>query len=158
MKNDTAESQETNPQNATFEETEYPEEGAVQLYAEPLPMNCPPIAAEEPISRKVWRIVPNEAPAQIDFKSHALTGKSCPPEVCECRKSSCSVFTPSDKKPFVFKLPKFKNQFAATLNISERSGKIIENTETGHIDLWMYKNFDPLLHITDVVKISDLFP
>jgi len=150
------ESRETIPLNFTYVGTDAPTGESVQSYAEPLPENCPPLEAKESTPQKVWRLVRTTSPTQDDFRSHAFMGKPCPARICACMASSCSVFKLSPKKPPVFNLPKFKNKFVATLDIGEGSGKIIENDSTGHIDLWIYKEFNPLLHIDSIVKNKDL--
>lgn len=125
-------------------------------FAEQLPAGCPPQSACAPETRSVWRIVPSETPTENDFRSHAFLKKPLPERICACVASSCSVFSPSKRKPKIFGLPKFKKKFVATFEIDKDSGLIDENFTTGHIDFWMYKGFDPTLKIKSVIANKDL--
>lgn len=126
------------------------QDGELVQFAEPLPPQCPPLEAHEGELRQVFRLLESPHPTEDAFKSHAARGKACPKGVDPCRWASCSLTLDTEK---LRKLPKFKDthQFAAVLNIPEKSG--LAKGGGPHIDFWRGKHFDIVAAVTRVVRL-----
>lgn len=108
----------------------------------PANATCPPSDANRPERQTVIRLVAAAPPKSDDFCSYHTLGKPKPIDVDPCRWASCSVFT---TKPALAKLPRIRKRFKfiAELEIDEDSG-VVKAGHGGHLDLWMFSDFDPL--------------
>jgi hypothetical protein len=124
------------------------------VFRETLPNDCPPSDAHDGGCASAFRFVPADPAIAANFDSYAAQGKPLPvgTDVTPCRWASCSLYSDlatARKKRKLKSLKKYR--FVAELRIPAKSGKMKE--VSGHIDLWMYKDFDP---IAAIVLIRDL--
>lgn len=125
-------------------------------FRETLPDNCPPADAHEGACAQAFRFVATTAPTAADFDSYAAQGHQLPDgiSVCPCRWASCSLFSDIrtvQKKRKLKSLKKYR--FVVELKIAAKSGRLKESY--GHIDFWMYNNFDPLAAILMIKDLDD---
>lgn len=125
-------------------------------YKEDLPDGCPSKDAVDPGDMGVLRLVKGQKVTESDFYSYTRLNRPNLNGIPQCRWSSCSVFKQgkgeslSDKYRF---LPKLKLKYVVVLELNNESGKIFEG-KNGHIDLWMYKEFDPVSSASIPVKVQ----
>lgn len=119
-------------------------------FRENLPPRCPPGNAVDVAYEGALRFVRSSSVRIEDFLSEASKGvnRRCDP----CALASCSLFVNRSSRSFIAttRLPKFKNMRVAEINIPVGSGLSILNVESGHIDFWMYENYDPVASIIQV--------
>lgn len=78
-----------------------------------------------------------------DFKSYAELGKK--PRGCNTNNASyysCSLFLSEEPLKAALKLPK-PNKIICKGKIIDDYGPVYINYDTGHVDLWLYKNATP---------------
>lgn len=126
------------------------------MYKETLPStSCPPDTAL-PMTGMLLRLVANDTVTADDFRSWAAINKRFMAKR-ECASASCSMVSPAVKPEALKDLLKFPNLkdkiFAACVSIDEDSG--VTETKGTHVDLWMYKAFDPVKSTTSVIKVED---
>lgn len=131
---------------------------AGEVFKEPLPPQCPPADAPVADGRNVLRLI--EAPDKISaasFHSHAKLGKKVPPTVCPCRWASCSTFNAEAKPHYLTgatKLPKLRHmKYVAVLHLPPEAGRI-KVDQNGHVDVWMYSDFDPLENVVTYKEVG----
>lgn len=127
---------------------------ATTKFREVLPDSCPPEDATTNGHEVAYRLIPGGKAVDGHFDSHCAMGKPCPPELSPCRWSSCSLFESRATALKQFKLPKVRKRFShfAILKIAPGSGYSVHK-ESGHIDFWMFANFNPVNAITGVEPI-----
>lgn len=126
------------------------------MYREPIDAiitcTCPPPTAIT-MEAVGYRLVKSTPMLDIDFHSHAALGKRKPPDLDECRWSSCSLFCKLESLVGINGLPKLKGVWAGVaeipLNIS--SGPYLTQT-SGHIDWWPLASFN-ILGNASIVKV-----
>ncbi|MEN5278171.1 hypothetical protein ABE527_14620 [Brucella sp. TWI432] len=124
-------------------------------FFEDLPAQCPPAAAADVPYQQIWRVVADKNCNADEFKSHHARGQKKPPTVDECSYASCSLLTDFQKiKKLAKGLPKkrYPKPFIAELNIPMGSGLSVNNSKTSHVDFWMFKSFDPVSAIVQIVE------
>jgi hypothetical protein len=123
-------------------------------FRERLPPSCPPSGAHTNGFEVAYRFIPGQKPTSQDFDSYHAQGKACPPGADLCRWASCSLFVSKGHAAGVIKLPKVRARFThfAVLRIAPDSGYSLANG--GHIDFWMFKNFDPVSAVVTIEEIE----
>jgi hypothetical protein len=120
-------------------------------YREILPPECPPGDAIVLDRQIVIRLVPANPAVSEDFDSHAKAGRKCPHGCSPCQWAACSVFVDPMRPEQItdlLKLPKMRQMhFFARLLVDINSGKARLTKGSGHISLWMYASFNPVLAI-----------
>lgn len=134
---------------------------SMSIFREELPPGCPPNDAHDTSDMEVLRLVRSEVIQPDAFDSHAKLGKHPPKSVCGCRWASCSVFKSEQGKHLpsaMTKLPMIKKQgftHVAVIKLDGNAGKFKESASgNGHLDLWMYASFSPLLAVSAVKVIE----
>lgn len=127
-------------------------------FFEELPKHCPPKNTPKMSSSIVLRLVSSEQPTLADFHSQAALGRERRGDVDECCHASCSVFK-ADKKinraQQLRKLPKIKSRkHVAYLDLGPDAGLAKHSEHTNHIDLWLFKDFNPLGAVQSVEKLA----
>jgi hypothetical protein len=125
------------------------------VYREALPLDCPPADATSLERQVVIRLVPTQPALAEHFDSkakEAQTNGKKPPRRCPpCIWAACSVFvTPlrPERIADLLKYPTMQNmRFAVRFTVDESSGLGLVTIETGHISLWLYRSFNPLVAI-----------
>ena len=123
-------------------------------FAETLPPQCPPADAE-PLSKAVLiRLAKEPKPKPESFASHAARGLPIRGDVSSCSHASCSLFVhdeTGDQLNAMRRLPRFKSfKHAFLLNVGPSAGVAVVNSTTKHVDLWMFKGFDPVSAVISV--------
>ena len=120
-------------------------------YEEDLPINCPPNGAEDKERTSVCRFLPYPEGDARNFYSHHKLGKKTG-NAPECRAKSLSLFNSRGVQVVVAakKTAFFKKMKICLMNIPRGAGKSIEDA-TGHIDLWMFADYDPSQSVVSVV-------
>lgn len=129
-------------------------ENKTMTYKEVLPDQCPPSNADESNLNKVCRFLLFPDNDERNFHSHKKLGKKIG-DACECRAASVSLFK-HDCIPSVLSASKtalFKNKKICLLEIPAGSGRHIE--KKGHIDFWMYSEYDPKTSIVAILENAD---
>lgn len=119
-------------------------------YKESLPEQCPPHNADDTALQNVCRFMLYPDDDERNFHSHRKLGKNTG-SASECRAASVSLFK-HDCVPSVLSASKtafFKNKRICLLSIPEGSGKNIE--KKGHIDFWMYTEYNPSESVIAIV-------
>lgn len=123
-------------------------------FRENLPHACPPNHAKNDNFGPAYRLADSAKPVLTDFDSAAAKNEPMHPKADACRWASCSFFTSIDilkKKQKTY--PKLKKMgFFIEMTITSDAGRYV--AENGHIDLWMYRDFNPLNKITKVASIT----
>jgi hypothetical protein len=95
----------------------------------------------------------NPEDSEQNYVSRAYLGKS-PNGASECGERSCSLWTSAEAAKAAQKIGFFRTKKVAILNVPEGSGVHVI-AKTGHIDFWMYKDFNPLSSVWTVVERAD---
>ena len=45
--------------------------------------------------------------------------------------------------------------YLAKIDIPAGSGQVKINTKSDHVDFWMYENYDPVSHVTNVERLNN---
>jgi len=128
--------------------------GAVVQFLEELPEQCPPGEAAELEHENALRFVSSDEVTSLsvdDFLSYAALGQTRR-NADPCDTASCSLFKSEDCEGFrtARKFPKLRTKPVAKMSIPTGAGMSIVNKK-GHIHFWMYKCFDPLKHVVEVI-------
>jgi hypothetical protein len=126
------------------------------VFLEELPAQCPPGGAKEMEIEGAYRVVSCGRPSIEDFWSQSKLGVPIRPTADPCKWRSCSFFLSRDKAiDIASKLPKsrIKAPHLAMVNIQAGDGRVLVNTRTSHVDLWVSATFDPLAAIVDLEKV-----
>lgn len=130
---------------------------AVEMFKEALPPQCPPGDALVSDHRVVLRLISSRDITEESFYSHARLGKPLPPKMCPCRWASCSTYIDDGKShrtKGVTKLPKLRGmKYIAVLQLVPDAGRI-KDGERGHVDLWMYRDFDPVNNVIEIREVG----
>lgn len=123
-------------------------------FAEPLPPQCPPTEAQ-PLSEAVLiRLAKEAAPQPECFASHAARGLPIRGDISPCSHASCSMFVHDEKGDqlnAMRRLPRFRSfKHAFLLSVGPDAGVALVNSATKHVDLWMFKGFDPVSAVISV--------
>ncbi len=120
-------------------------------FAEDIPAHCPPDGALALTKATVLRLVEAEVATPKDFLSHVALGLVNVSGEYDCGYASCSVFASSA----IAKLPLVKGRnYIAEIEIDDKTG-LGRFKKNGHIDLWMYKAFDPIAAIKKITRRQD---
>jgi hypothetical protein len=130
-------------------------------WRESLPDRCPPDDASEPAGQTLIRLVVGETPGQCEFASHTALGIPCHDDSLLCEWASCSMFLPSYEKHRIKGLLKYrrlkKKTHVAFVQIDKDSGKV-QIKDSKHVDLWMFKSFNPVDNIVKVIGVDQYEP
>ena len=122
-------------------------------FAENLPEQCPPSGAVAPKDAPLIRLAKTNTPTAACFDSHAKRGLPIRGDTSPCRHASCSMFehdTKGEQLNAMRALPHFKNfSFAFIVHVSPAAGLALYG-ERKHVDLWMFKGFDPVDAVASV--------
>jgi hypothetical protein len=113
-------------------------------FREPLPVDCPPTAAQTTQGEVYWRMIPAQPAVDGYFDSHAKRkpGMNYGDRMCKAR--GVSLLTSLDACRDYRKLRRMAvMKFAVQVLLSSNAG-LIEPSGTAHVTWWPYKNFDPL--------------
>lgn len=129
--------------------------GDTYEFAEPLPEQCPPANAHPLEDAIVIRLATQPNPAPECFLSYAALGRPIRGDIDPCRYASCSVYVQDEKGEeqlnAIRRLPRFKKfKHAFLLKIDPNAGLALVNAATKHVDLWMFKGFDPVSAVVSV--------
>ena len=131
-----------------------------KIFKEDLSAGCPPHDSIEPKGFSVLRFIKSLPVQEKDFHSHAKLGKPLPKSghVSQCRWASCSVFKKKNNKNQIFamkRLPRFKKFMCiAEIKLDSESGMLKEtDPKSGHIDFWMYSEFDPVKAVIETIGV-----
>ena len=118
---------------------------------EELPDGCPPVVAEAPNGRPLYRVVSSFPPPERDFFSQrALAPSRQFRGVDECRTRSVSLFDHPQRCAELLKLPLHRGKLIACMKLPDSAGVIRRTGGTpGHFSWWRRTGFDPL----DVVEL-----
>ncbi|MEO5372190.1 MAG: hypothetical protein H7833_19145 [Magnetococcus sp. DMHC-1] len=129
-------------------------------FAESLPANCPPQDAVESDERVAFRCVKSSTPTDVDFYSYAkldnlgIEKRGRAKGVTPCRWASCSVGNIRYIRDMIKKFPRFRKSYIVKIKLNREAG-MIQPSNNGHIDFWMYASFNPLgAIIYDIEKAS----
>lgn len=123
-------------------------------FAEALPPKCPPADAAPLSDAVLIRLAKEASPKPECFASHAARGLPIRGDVSPCSHASCSMFVHDDKGDqlnAMRRLPRFRSfKHAFLLNVGPSAGVALVNSATKHVDLWMFKGFDPVSAVISV--------
>ena len=150
-----------NSSESRYDQTTTEQSLATTEFKEALPPNCPPDGAKNPVPQVVLRLVSNQDVTEEDFFSYAKLGKKPHFDVCPCLLASCSVFSSSSGGHRIgahIKLPKLRGRkYVAKVKLTPQSGLVqYANSNSGHIDLWMFSTFNPLENVLEVLDAKSL--
>ena len=125
-------------------------------FKETLPEQCPPSDASDSELNGVVRFLPfKPANNPKNYDSYAELGRdSRNASKCDARSLSLWDITSAKKVVAAKKMAFLKKLELSLLNIPQGSGMNIIKS-SGHIDFWMYSNFDPTSNVTSVLKNVD---
>lgn len=127
--------------------------GAQFEFLEALPPQCPPQNAVPLNGDTFIRLAKQDQPTLDCFLSHAARGLPVKGDVDPCRHASCSLFEhdeEGDQLRAMRLLPRFKNfTYAFLLKLGPEAGLALTGSKK-HVDLWMFKGFNPLAAVTAV--------
>ncbi|WP_439360529.1 hypothetical protein [Bradyrhizobium sp. DASA03007] len=127
-------------------------------FFEELPHNCPPHNTPKMPSLIVLRLVKSAKPTMDDFLSQASLGLERRGDTDECCHASCSVFKVDEKvnrAQQLRKLPRIRSRkHVAFLNLGPTAGRAKVSQHSNHIDLWLFKAFNPLSAIQSIEKLA----
>lgn len=127
---------------------------ANQAFAETLPPQCPPSDATSLSEAILIRLAKEPKPKPESFASHAARGLPIRGDVSSCSHASCSMFLhdeTGDQINAMRRLPRFKNfKHAFLVSVGPNAGVAIVSSSTKHVDLWMFKGFDPVSAVISV--------
>lgn len=117
---------------------------------------CPPEDAVPPEEALVIRLAKTPTPTAACFRSHAARGLPIRGDTSPCRHASCSVFFNDEKCEqlnAMRRLPHFRSfTHAFLLRVTPTSGLALAGAEK-HLDLWMFKSFDPVAAVEEVAPM-----
>jgi hypothetical protein len=124
-------------------------------YLEDLPEQCPPSSASDQPLDGVLRFVSGTDISSLsiqDFLSFAALGQKRR-NANPCDLASCSLFANEYCEGFktARKFPKLREKPVAKVSIPSGSGMSIVNKK-GHIHFWMFKAFDPVGSVVEVIQ------
>jgi hypothetical protein len=123
-------------------------------FLEQLPDGCPPTDALPPEPCDVIRLAKGSTPTHADFASHAARGLPLRGPMT-CSYASCSLFyhdAGAEQLNAMRRLPRFKNfKYAYIVRVDQGSGVGIAGGGK-HLDLWMFKAFDPVAAVKSVER------
>jgi len=127
------------------------------VFKEELPAQCPPADAGPLLPQRLLRLTENQSFTDADFMSHAALGRPCF-NGKHCEWSACSMFLPTISKTQLDDLRRFPNlrrkSVVAYVEVNQQSG-VGTISKTKHVNLWMFKSYDPVKHITRWVPVAD---
>jgi hypothetical protein len=127
-------------------------------FFEDLPDNCPPKNTPTMPSSIVLRLVKSAKPTTDDFLSQAAIGLERRGDTDECCHASCSVFKVDEKvnrAQQLRKLPRIKSRkYVAFLDLGPTAGQAKVSKHSNHIDLWLFKAFNPLSAVQSVETLA----
>lgn len=125
-------------------------------FAENLPDQCPPSNATEPKAALLIRLAKTNTPTAACFASHAARNLPVRGDTSACQHASCSMFehdAEDEQLNAMRALPRFRNfGFAFIVQVGAASGMALYGQKK-HVDLWIFKGFDPVGAVTQVRTI-----
>lgn len=119
------------------------------MFAEALPMECPPSKAVEQDWAEIYRLSFDSRPAEKHFKSYAALGKPVPRSLNDpCRWASCSLTT---EPAMLKKLRSMRHPYAFKMSLPSSGGR--SHADGIHVDFWRYAGFDVVSSVIDVEAI-----
>ena len=120
-------------------------------YKEPLPVSCPPEAAEEiQVNRLLFRLVKSLPPTDEDFKSQRALKPDARFDVSECLVRGLSVDTERSGIEKTAKLPHFRKRRICSVRVGPGAGRLLQTFQPTHHTWWPLADFDILSHCEEL--------
>lgn len=122
-------------------------------YLEILPENCPPADANSiENERIVFRLVNNNPPLPLDFRSQRAEKPNATFSVNECYARGLSVYSEQKALDDARKLPRWKNSFVCQLKLTEGAGMIQKTFKHPHHFTWWPLASYVILEQCEIIK------
>ena len=113
-------------------------------FREPLPADCPPLAAEQITEpRIVYRIVRNDPPTNKDFRSQRAMFPDRPfPNASECQARGVSVHDDIGEAQLLLNMRNFRGCIICRVSLNRGAGYIQQTGRRSHFTWWPLADYD----------------
>ena len=120
---------------------------SAMTYREPMPEDCPPVAAQEITDeRVVFRLAKTNPATLDDFRSQRAINPNAKFNVMECLARGLSVHADRRDSEQAKKLPKFQRCVICSVRLEAGAGRIQQTFKPSHHTWWPFAGFDILAH------------